>query len=66
MYSCLAPLLYVLTALDRAGNPPRRAGHFGARITSLREVSSPPLRDLLVGQKKVTKEEALNIRLDRG
>jgi hypothetical protein len=53
-------LLQVEFALwDRAGIPARRPGNFGARVTSLREVSGPPLRELLSCQKKVTKEEAL-------
>ena len=49
----------------RAGIPARRPGNFGARITSLREVSGPPLRDLLSCQKKVTKEEALKTHLGK-
>ncbi len=40
--------------------PARRPGNFGARITSLREVSGPPLREHLQGQMKVTKAKALN------
>jgi hypothetical protein len=40
---------------------PRRASHFGVRITSLREVSEPPLRDHLSRQMKVTKAKALSI-----
>ena len=34
-------------------------GHFGSRITSLREVSVSPLRELLLAQEKVTKEKSL-------
>ena len=40
--------------------PPRRAGNFGVRITSLREVSGPPLREHLLAQMKVTKAKGLN------
>jgi hypothetical protein len=40
--------------------PARRPGNFGVRITSLREVSGPPLREHLRGQMKVTKAKALN------
>jgi hypothetical protein len=41
--------------------PARLPGNFGVRITSLREVSGPPLRELLLAQKKVTKEKSLTI-----
>jgi hypothetical protein len=44
----------LLPRLD-AGSPPRRAGNFGVHITSLREMSEPPLREHLLGQMKVTK-----------
>ena len=54
-----------LRLLDRAGIPARRPGNFGARLTSLREVSGPPPRDLLSCQKKVTKEEALKTHLGK-
>jgi hypothetical protein len=36
---------------------PRQGSNFGVRITSLREVSEPPLRELLLAQEKVTKEK---------
>src|SRR5205809_784312 len=35
--------------------PARRPGNFGVRITSLREVSGPPLREHLLAQMKVTR-----------
>ena len=40
--------------------PARRPGNFGVRITSLREVSEPPLREHLRPQMKVTKAKGLN------
>jgi hypothetical protein len=40
------------------------AGHFGLRITSLREVSVAPLREHLRAQMKVTKAKGLT-RLER-
>jgi hypothetical protein len=51
--------------IDGAGLSPRQASHFGVRITSLREVSEPPLRDHLSRQMKVTKAKALSILLYR-
>ena len=39
--------------------PPRRAGNFGVHITSLREMSEPPLREHLLTQMKVTKAKGL-------
>ena len=54
-----APLSFPLRLRPRAGIPARRPGNFGACVTSLREVSEPPLRDHLSCQKKVIKEEAL-------
>ena len=45
--------------------PARRPGNFGGRITSLREVSVPPLRDHLLAQMKVTKAKCLNTHLAR-
>ena len=39
--------------------PPRRAGNFGVHITSLREMSEPPLREHLLAQMKVTKAKGL-------
>ena len=38
----------------------RLPSNFGVPITSLREVSGPPLREHLLGQMKVTKAKALN------
>ena len=43
--------------------PARRPGNFGVRITSLREVSGPPLREHLQPQMKVTKAKGLNTHL---
>ena len=43
--------------------PARRPGDFGVRITSLREVSGPPLREHLLAQMKVTKAKGLNTDL---
>jgi hypothetical protein len=40
--------------------PARRPDNFGVRITSLREVSGPPLREHLLAQMKVTKANGLN------
>ena len=40
--------------------PARQPGNFGVRITSLREVSGPPLREHLRPQMKVTKAKGLN------
>jgi hypothetical protein len=51
--------------IDGAGSSPRRASHFGVRITSLREVSEPPLREHLSRQMKATKAKALSILLYR-
>jgi hypothetical protein len=40
--------------------PARQPGNFGVCITSLREVSKPPLREHLWAQMKVTKAKGLN------
>ena len=48
-----------MTLQDRAGLA-RRATYFGVRLTSLREVSGPPLREHLLAQMKVGKAKSLN------
>ena len=54
-----------LSAVDsvRCRVPARRPGNFGVRITSLREVSGPPLREHLLAQMKVTKAKGPNTHL---
>jgi len=49
------PFTYALRRETAPGVRPGMAGHFGVRITSLREVSGPPLREHLPAQMKVTK-----------
>ena len=59
---CRVPLRGTVD-LVRCRVPARRPGNFGVRITSLREVSGPPLREHLLAQMKVTKAKGLNTDL---
>src|SRR5438132_12406217 len=49
------PFTYALRRETAPGVRPGMAGNFGVRITSLREVSGPPLREHLRAQMKVTR-----------
>ena len=57
--------VFLLPTGGCAGWSPRRASHFGVRLTSLREVSEPPLREHLLRQMKVTKAKTLSTLLYR-